>query len=331
MDLFADKNGDLKVLVSLKIIIMLLVSHMKKYYSSCGFLSVLIFSFFVSIVHSAPLESQRQVFCPTTSKYASWVFLGMVENEIGEVYNYFFELQRRDQVFHAEVAIFDYQTKKMLLSDNSVVTIENPSDFNWMIGKVFLRYNEITNSWVFGLKESNKIGFNFKVSMLNKPEDYPLTRYFHDGIAFVVVQAGQLNGHVSFDGKEEQFVTAKNTWFRQIWLKNDPKNLRSLNSLLCRFNDGRGLYSIQVLDAVKERDSIAGLFDSDGKAMNVSQFVQLENFQDSSWHINVSTPKMNLQLIDIFQKNDIVAGYIHASDNHGFCMLINDEIGVKLW
>ena len=166
--------------------------------------------------------------------------------------------------------------------------------------------------------------------MLNKPEDSPITRYFRDGVSFVVAQAGQLNGHIKVESKEkDQFVTANNTWFRQIWLKNDPKNLQSLDSLLCRFNDGRGLYSIRVLDAANIKDSIAGLYDDEGSAISVSQFVKINKGQDDYWHINISMPKMDLLLADAYQKNEVIAGYIINNNSHGFCMLSNDPIGIQ--
>ena len=293
-------------------------------------LIIFCFTVLTSLANSAEVEKERKVFSPTNSKYASWVFLGMVENEIGEVYNYFFQLQRHDKQFHAMVALFDYQTKKMVVEENSSAIIENPTSFKWNIGRAFLRYNKITNSWVFGLKSANKLGFNFKVNMLNKPEDSPITRYFREGVSFVVAQAGQLNGHIMVAANDkDQFVTANNTWFRQIWLKNDPKNMQSLNSLLCRFNDGRGLYSIRILDAANTQDSIAGLYDDEGASMSVSQFVQIEKGEDDYWHIKVSMPKMDLLLADAYQKNEVIAGYIVNNNSHGFCMLSSDRIGIK--
>lgn len=276
------------------------------------------------------VETERKEFFPTHSKYANWVFLGTVENEEGDNYNYFFQMQRDDTHFHVKAALFNAQTRELIFNEDSETELQEPANFKWMVGRAFLRYSKISNSWIFGLKNQHKQGFNFKVSMLNKPEDSPVTRYFQDGVSFVIAQISHLNGHVHIEEKgKDQFVTSKNTWFRQIWLKKDPSNLQSLRSLLCRFNDGRGLYSIRVLDSNNISDSISGLFDSEGGALRVSQFINLEKNPENDWKINVSTPKMRLVLRDDFQKSDIVAGYIVNESSKGFCLLTNDQIGLK--
>jgi hypothetical protein len=294
-----------------------------------NFIKVLIFinMMVVGVSFADGLVTESHGFFPTESKYANWVFFGMVENESGEVYDYFFQIHRNNNHFRAIVALFNSQTKKIVFKEDSTTTIENPNSLKWEVGRAFLKFNKITNSWVFGLNDHNKNGFNFKVGMLNRPGDDPVTQYFNEGISFVVVQAGQLNGHihVESDGKD-QFVTAKNTWFRQIWL-TDLKKMQQLNGLLCRFNDGGGLYSMRVFQSSELRDTVAGLFDSEGSSLAISQFIHIEKNKDDSWNIKITTPKMDLMLTDTHKQNQVVAGFIANASSYGFCMLSQDEIG----
>lgn len=281
--------------------------------------------FFIQLSFAVEINDDTSALSPANSKYSSWVFMGMVENEVGEVYNYFFQLNRNNKKFKVLVSLFDFQTKKVIFEEDNEAIIDDSDDYKWIVGKAFLRYNKITNSWIFGLKDHNKEGFNFKVSMLNKPEDVPVTKYFRDGITFVVAQAKNLNGHLRLDSdSDDQFVTARNTWFQQVWLQDEAKSQQKLKSLFCRFNDGRGLYSMKAFAENVEKDSIARFYDSDGSSITVSQFVNLEKNSDNSWKIDIVSPKMHFILTDIYNKNDVAVGFMN--DNYGFCMLSQDLI-----
>lgn len=302
-----------------------------------------------SVLFAAEPIEEPHGFFPTDSVRANWVFSGMVTNENGESYDYLFQLQRDDHDFHAIVALIDAQTKKVILQEDSQAHFDTSELYNWTVGRAFLRFNSINDSWVFGLYDQNKHGFNFKVDMLNQPEHDPVTQYFRHGISFVVVQTGQLNGHIQVGDDKEQFVTAKNAWFRQIWLTNTkhsssvaaapcvagscdkaslPKSAESvvkdtnqLNGLLCRFNDGSGLYSMKVLEADSLRGAVAGLFNTEGLSTAVSQFIHVEQKEDSTWSIRISSPKMHLMLTDLIKQHEITAGFVSEKDKQGFCML----------
>ncbi len=283
-----------------------------------------------NVAYAEDVNNDNKYFTPTDAKYANWIFLGVVENEIGEVYNYFFQMQRNAQNFHVKVALYNDQTKKLIFKEDSEVTIDEKSNFKWLVGRAFLRYYKTSNSWVFGIKIPNKQGFNFKVSMLNKPEDSPVTRYFQDGIAFIYAQAGRLNGHINLgDETKDQFVTSQNTWFMQTWFKKEPSSPQNLSSLLCRFDDGRGLYSIGSIDSNNLHNSMSGLFDGEGKAMRVSQFINIKKSQEGDWNIYVPTPTMQFKLLDSYQQTDAVAGYVANGSNKGFCLLSSDKIGLQ--
>ena len=104
---------------------------------------------------------------------AYWVFSGLVTNENGEPYNYYFQMQRKDNQFQHVAMLMDSQTKKLLLFDESDATLSHFVTTNWHVGEAFMQFNPINNSWVFGVKTKANKGFNFKVDMLGQPLTMP--------------------------------------------------------------------------------------------------------------------------------------------------------------
>jgi hypothetical protein len=289
--------------------------------------SGLLFAFEKPVEIIEPVDDKS--FLPTATKYADWVFMGVVENESGEIYNYAFQMQRNDSEFHATVLLIDGQTKKVIFEDDSTAIIDNPNNYKWAVGKSFLRFNKITGSWVFGLKNANKEGFNFKVSMLNTQDVISNRHKLNGKITYIIAQVGQLNGHIKIGGEQsDQFVTAKSGLFRQLELLEENINTKALNSLLCRFSDGRSLYSMSLVDSGKVQNMIAGLFDVNGKSLTVSQFVSIKDNLDNSWKIKIPTPKIEFLLKNLSQNDKFVSGFM-TGISEGFCTLSTDSMMAK--
>lgn len=291
---------------------------------------MVVFIFVVSnVTYATDTPNEDRSFTPTNSSYASWIFLGVVENEFGETYDYFFEMQRKAQNFHVKAALFNSQTKELVFKEDSEAILDGgESNYNWLVGSAFLKYYKISNSWVFGLKAPNKQGFNFKVSMLNKPDDTLITRNFQDGISYIVAQVGHLNGNINM-GDKDQFVTSKNTWFQQIWLKKDLSVIKNFHNLLCRLSEGQALYSFKTLDTAHENNCMVGMLDNEGKSTRVSQFMNFSKNKEGDWDIDIPTPKLRLKLSDLFKENDAVAGYMTDKNGRGFCYMSTEQISAK--
>lgn len=296
-----------------------------------GQLCICFAMFFGSILYAeeASTEPVEQTgFLPAEATHTNWVFSGMVTDENGERYAYFFQMQRRGSDFHSLAALFDAQTKTMILMDEGDATITDPERNNWHTGHSFLRFNAINDSWIFGIKTFDKKGFNFKVDMLNQPEHNPVTQGLRAGVEVIVSQTGQLNGHIKVSGEsKEQFVTEKSAWFRQIWLSNPQAQSHQLNSVLCRFNDGSGFYSMNMLEPDALRGAVAGWFDAQGLPSAMSQFINVKETPDGSWHIRVTSPSLNLTLSDAMKQRSVVAGFVSEQSNQGFCVLNDDAMG----
>lgn len=270
-----------------------------------------------------------QDFLPTKAIHANWVFSGLVTSEQGEQFGYFFEMQRDDNQFHVKAALFDSQTKAPIVIEDESAVISDASANNWHVGRAFLRFNSVNDSWVFGLKTNDKKGFNFKVDMLTSPGVVPMTQTLRPGVEFMVNQTNRLNGHLwTSTDNQETFVTAKNAWFRQVWLTNTQETRHSFTGVLCRFDNGSGFYSVnmQAPDAV--HGAVAGWSDDKGLSTPISQFIHVkQESSDASWHIRIASPNLHLIFSDLIKQDTVVAGFMTQGKHTGFCMLSKDKIG----
>lgn len=278
----------------------------------------------------AELPKESPHFVPATEAEVRWVFSGVVEGEAGEQYGYFFQMDRLGKKFHSRAALFDVQTKAMLIQDEGEAEIADPSTYHWHVGHAFLYFNSINDSWVFGFKQANKIGFNFKVDMLQPSESLPLAQGLRPGISVLVSQVHSLNGHLkSPDGQKEQFVTAKQAWFREMSVATPQLDSHGVKGVLCRFDDGSGFYSVNLPEEDALRGAMTGRFDSKGLSTPMSQFIHVEVLPEGKWGIRVPSPDQNVLVTGFLQQQAAVAGIAEVGDKTGFCLLSEDTLGHK--
>lgn len=268
---------------------------------------------------------------------ADWTFSGIITNESGERYHYFFQIQRNDTRFHGLATVIDGQSKSVLIYEEGSTLIEQPELTHWQVGNMFLRFNPINNSWVFGVKNKGQKGFNFKVDLfgltdkqLSKQQD------LRSGIELLISQTGHLNGHLQIDETghgQEQFVTAKKSWFRQIWVNKPQTAKHPLTSVLCEFNDGSAFYSVTIPEADALRGSIASWRDGQGTPVAMSQFVTIHEEKNNLWQIHIPSPKALLSLQNMLDKinetHQLVIGPINGA-MPGFCAISREEIDEQI-
>ncbi len=285
------------------------------------------------VVQEAEVE-RSELNASLVASQANWVFAGIVTNESGDAYHYYFQMEHRDTEFHAVVALIDAQSKAVLFFEDSNTIITQPLNANWQVGRAFLKFNPINDSWIFGIKTKEKAGFNFKIDMLREAITKPTIHNLRTGVELLVTQTSRLNGHVQLGKNKEQFVTAKKAWFKQIWISKPLETLYPLRGVLCQFNDGSGFYAVNLLDPGALKGAIAGWRDPQGQALTMSQFVTVEPEKENIWHIKVALPKMNLLLenalsLEKIEKPQLIAGLIEGL-TPGFCTISNDEIGQRI-
>lgn len=270
----------------------------------------------------------------THALQAYWVFAGMVTNENGELYDYYFQIQRNGSQFRALATLIDSQSKKAIFFEESEASIDHFVATGWQVGKAFMQFNPINNSWVFGFKTKENKGFNFKVDMLRQAQAASLNQDLRAGIELAVTQTGRLNGHLQTGEKsnKDQFVTASKAWFKQVWVSKAQDSQHPLTGVLCQFNDGSGFYAVNLQEPDALRGAVAGWRDVQGAVAPMSQFVSVKEEQEGQWLIHVSSPKVDLALQDALVKtgeqHQLIAG-ITKGELPGFCTITKNEIGAQ--
>lgn len=276
----------------------------------------------------AEIPKESTHFVPTDSVEARWAFSGVVDGEAGEQYGYFFQMDRLNHTFHSRAALFDVQTKAVLMQDEGEAEIADPSMYRWQVGHAFLQFNSITDSWVFGFKQANKVGFNFKVDLLQPSEALPTEQHVRSGISVLVSQTNSLNGHIkSHDGRDERFVTAGQAWFRQTSVTKPQLSAHVVKGVLCRFGDSSGFYSVNLPEEDALGGAMAARFDAKGVPGLMSQFIQVETRADGAWGIHVSSPEQHVLVATLMQQDAIIAGIAEVGEKTGFCLLSEDTLG----
>lgn len=282
------------------------------------YVSLLLFVCFI-YPFSIVIAQEQQTFMPTESAQSLWSFSGVIENESNNFYAYFFEMTRDGEYFHVTAALFDAETHALVFYEDETERLNNIEINNYAVGDAFLRFNPINERWVLGVKRKDKTGFNFKIDMQSPVEAGPQAQDLRRGLAMYAMQTSRVNGHIRQTKGREQFVTASNTWFLQLWLTALQDKKIPLQSLFCRFNDGSGFYTIKLQGKDAKRAALAAWLDNQGKSLKISQFVQIKSTSKDFYTIDISSPKHHYLLQnDLKTEDKIELGFIRQG-GQGFC------------
>lgn len=264
---------------------------------------------------------------------ANMTFSGTVQAEDGRRYHYFFSLSREHEDYQADSFLYDESAKTLLLDIHDHQVIKEPPRGAWYVGDSFLKFNRINGTWVFGVSGEGHKGFNFKVDTVGTiPGSDAKVQLVRKGMSLRIGNTGRLNGHIYTAGgqNEEQFVTAKRTWFRKIWLNQHQTakryhHLETLQATLCDFDDGSGFYTMKLKAPDVFRGAIAGWRDRAGQYRSMSQFVSVQQ-AGTDWRIRVPGPQSvrlafkNQLAQEPQDKTPIVFGSF-ALPKPGFCVI----------
>lgn len=269
-------------------------------------------------------ESSDSVVLPIEPLVGSWSFSGMVANENGDLYGYFFQMQRQGMSFHVKTALIDGQTNQLKLFYEGNELIQQPAPLNWHVGRSFMRYNPINDSWVFGVKSEGERGFNFKVDMLKQASDDTHALILRPGMELQALQTSRLNGHLQTGpDSKEQFVTGNNAWFAKVWISKKQDSSHDISTTFCRLHNDNGFYSANLKEADATGAAIAGWRDPAGNRVKMSQFVSIKSLENNQCLLDVVLPKLQLQVMNTLKQEDkaplSVAGF--SKDNKGFCFV----------
>ena len=279
----------------------------------------------ISTLIFAADENNDFILQPVEPLVGSWAFSGMVNDENGERYGYFFQVHRQGVQFQVKTALIDEQTNQLKFFYENSAVVDKSAPLNWRVGRSFMRHNPINDSWVFGVKLENGQGFNFKVDMLKEAKvENNETLILRPGVELQAVQTSRLNGHIKIgtDGKE-QFVTGNNAWFGKLWFSKKQDAAHDVSTTFCRLNNDNGFYSANMKEADATGAAIAGWRDPLGNKVKMSQFVSIKNQANNQCMLNVALPKLKLNVINTLTQDanssKSIAGF--SKDNKGFCFV----------
>ena len=184
-----------------------------------------------------------------------------------------------------------------------------------------MHYNPINDSWIFGVKDGSKKGFNFKVDMLKQANPNNKELALRPGVKIEALQTSQLNGHLRIDDKE-QFVTGNKAWFGKLVL-SDQKDEHKISTTFCHLNDENGFYSAKLKENDATSAAVAGWLDPSGNKVKMSQFISIKTLKDDLYTLDVVLPKLNLKLFNTLKENNpshSVAGFSKDARG-GFCVV----------
>ncbi|BCA96156.1 hypothetical protein TUM19329_25170 [Legionella antarctica] len=285
-----------------------------------------LFYFIILFISTGVFAAADQALQLTEPTVGSWTFSGMVTNESGERYGYFFQMQRQGSDFHSKTALIDGQTNKLVLFYEGTEKIDNSTQLNWQVGRSFIRYNPINDSWVFGVKDENEKGFNFKVDMLKQANiNAHETSILRPGVELQALQTSRLNGHVQTGaGSKEQFVTGNNAWFGKLWFSKDQKSPHDISTTFCRLSDDNGFYSANLKEADATGAAVAGWRDASGNKVKMSQFLSIKSIAKDQCLLSLGLPKLNLKVLNTLNEVDksplSIAGFSKENPK-GFCFV----------
>lgn len=283
--------------------------------------------FFLCVGVPAAQEQKLSELPVTTEepRIGSWAFSGMVTNESGDRYGYFFQMQRQGLDFHVKTALIDGQTNQLMFFYENREHLTNPSPLNWHVGHSFMRFNPINDSWVFGVKGDDKKGFNFKVDMLKEGNNDDDALVLRPGVEMQALVTSRLNGHIitGADAKE-LFVTGNNAWFGKVWFSKDQNATHDISTTFCRLANDNGFYSANLKEEDATAAAVAGWRDATGKKVKMSQFISIKSLADNQCLLKVGLPKLSLKLMNTLKQEEnmplAVAGFSQDAAK-GFCFV----------
>lgn len=263
----------------------------------------------------------------------SWNISGTLENEQAEQFAYYFTVQRIGEQFSYFSQIIKLQTKEIIFqkSEQATLVLSEQQGLNFKISHGFLRYNEINNSWTFGVDSED--GFNLRVESLTAA-NYNVIHL--KNISFYMLQSKRVNGDLARKNKQE-FVTSSNAWLAHQWQNKSEQEVGLLmERLLCRIENNQG---VMLVKAYQDKDAIfsqADLLDPQGDSYPVSQFGSLSQIKLNEWQVKLLSPKKTfyvrtntpLQWAEGTKISKFYLGVIEDPKKQvtqGVCFIIKDE------
>lgn len=283
------------------------------------------------ILSMPPVLSAMSLEIPLQTQQAlNWVFSGMVKNDEDHHYGYYVEIQRQQQQVHMLSALIQIETKTLVFVEESDATLPLVAGLNWQVGRSYFGFNPATHRVALGVKTANEQGFSLKIDTVNESSSLMNPQSLRSGLALNVLQMGQVHGHIVLGAQKDEFVTAKQAWFRQLDTKQATvANKPALTDVLCQFDDGSGFYAIHLPVQDAQSGFAAGWRDAKGHAVPMSQFVKITQALPHEWDLSISLPATHIKFSDLLSKQrkigEVAAGVV-VGKRPGFCTAGREKV-----
>lgn len=264
---------------------------------------------------------------PSANVNASWMFTGVASNEDNQAYYYYFQLTYNNGLASVQILLVDAVNKRKIhyAFQQRKKSIQDLANIE--VARAFLRFNAINNSFVFGLKNKAQQGFNFRVELLEQPENTASEKELSKGLSLKVINPKRMNGHIHW-GKniKEEFVTADVNVYRDVSSDLQVPLSSKLLGVFCFLKDGNRFYNIQLPEEKAKSASQTQWTDSKGESVAVSQFIQIKSINHSKIKVSLKIPKIQLTIDELSLQREeaaqLRAGFA-TQNNHtvGFCYL----------
>lgn len=242
-----------------------------------------------------------------TMQHEIWMFSGETETDDNKTYAYVFTLKRDFKEWYVFINIVDLATHKAVLHNEfeQLQTDEDKiiKDNRYQIGKAFMQYNAISDSWLFGLS-GQKNSFNFRVKgvrhyVLNGTQGYLDANKKNDHAqASYSAQSMNMNGQLTLDS-QSRFVSGKNTWFEHRWREFSEQNTQKYALITCRFSDNTGLMLYEWFgkkDLWPTRIKTGTYQDALDHKTIVTNFSLAKSAKMNAWFVSVPALNMSLKM-----------------------------------
>ena len=279
---------------------------------------------------SDPLNLTKDSSLHPAASNESWYLSGFVENEQADRFAYYFVVHRVNDKFSYFTQVLSMQTGQVIYksTEQTELSLATRQGINFKIGDGFLRYNDINDSWTFGV--DSKDGFNLRVESL--PMGSQAISHLNQ-VSFYSLQSKRVNGQLSKNNKSE-FVTASNAWVAHQWREPKPQANIQVERLLCRFLDNQGVMMVRAHKGTDVVFSLADLLDNYGESHPVSQFSLITQTDKTHWNVKLVSPKKRFDVLTEkpFKvtlgnaSTDYYLGVVkEGNENSGSCMIIKEN------
>lgn len=269
-----------------------------------------------------------------TTTNEMWMFSGKVTTEEGQPYIYMFTFKRKNNQWRVFVNLIDLITQKEVLlyqyteKDTSIKVFQEhkQNTMMWRVGKAFMNYNVIGDSWFFGVMDE-KNGFNFRVKgirnyVLNGHQGYLQWLNENAFQASYSAQNMEINGHLTLD-ENNTFVTGENSWFEHRWGSILAGHQTAKYALItCRFGDNTGLMLYEWLGNKNKKSTRlkTGTYqDALNHQKTLSDFYLSRSVKTQQWTISVPALNMHITaLSDKIAEYDVISVKAPKS---GYCFV----------